>query len=78
MYQPTTPPQDPKSLPQWLMAEHNRMAQAINACWAPVEMLYEPPKRLQENMVVTARSPWNPGSGDGAYQLRGGVWRFLG
>jgi len=43
-----------------------------------LDALYAAPKKFREGSIVLAKSPWNPGSGDGVYCYRGGAWRFLG
>lgn len=43
-----------------------------------LEAVYAVPKKYREGSIVLAKSPWNPGSGDGVYCYRGGAWRFLG
>jgi hypothetical protein len=63
-----------------LKAELDKIAQAMET---PNQFLFlDPqfavPKKLREGLVVMAKAPWNPGSGDGVYAYRGGAWRFLG
>lgn len=74
-YQFTPPPSDEKSFQQWVITQFRQLA-----VYQPDVMptLTVPPKRLQEGLTVKAGAPWNPGSGDGVYQYRGGLWRFLG
>lgn len=80
-YLPRTPPSDPKLLPQWLVDEHRRIAQALEAgaerrTW---RTLYAAPEKFEEGDEVKADgTTWNPGSGAGLYLYRGGAWRFLG
>lgn len=40
---------------------------------------YAAPSVVKEGMIVWADgTTWNPGSGEGLYHYRGGVWRHLG
>lgn len=43
-----------------------------------LDPLYAAPKKFREGSIVFAKSPWNPGSGDGVYCYRSSAWRFLG
>lgn len=43
-----------------------------------LEPVFAVPKKYREGSIVFAKSPWNPGSGDGIYCYRAGAWRFLG
>ena len=63
-----------------LSAELNKIAQAMETPdpFISLDTLYAAPKKYREGTIVKAASPWNPGSGDGVYCYRGGVWRFLG
>lgn len=38
----------------------------------------QPPKPREGDIVKADGTAWNPGSGAGSYQYRGGAWRFLG
>jgi hypothetical protein len=54
-----------------------QMSQPIN--YLALNTIYEAPKRIFEGMIVKADgTTWNPGSGAGTYQYRGGAWRLLG
>lgn len=61
-------------------AELDKIAQAMETAdvMLNLDALYAAPKKFREGSIVLAKSPWNPGSGDGVYCYRGGAWRFLG
>ncbi|GKS86476.1 hypothetical protein AVMA1855_20010 [Acidovorax sp. SUPP1855] len=80
-YRPTNVPSDPQALPQFLDAEHNVIARAIEspADFLACRTLFKEPAKLAEGMIVLADGAlWNPGSGSGFYGYRAGAWRFLG
>lgn len=82
MYSPSNPPTDPTLLAQYLVTEHAKIQAAIEQAKEVVYFvpLAAPPKRVKEGGTVMAINPWAAtlSSGPGAYQYRGGSWRFLG
>lgn len=68
----------PPDAPAWIVSELRKLQEAING---PVDgvvfrTLYAEPRKLQEGLAVKADgTTWNPGSGSGAYQYRGGSWQ---
>ncbi len=80
-YTPGNVPTDPAAWPEYFRNEHAKIAQALETpserfTW---ETLYAPPKKFGEGTTVKADgTSWDPGSGAGTYQYRGGAWRFLG
>ena len=79
MYQFTPPPptDDPKSFQRWAVDQFQKVAQQDVGITLPT--LTKAPARLVEGLTVKADgTQWNPGSGAGCYQYRGGSWRFLG
>lgn len=66
---------------QWVEQEIQNIRAALSAAVDGViyNTLYAEPPRLYEGLTVKADGTvWDPGSGAGAYQYRGGAWRFLG
>ena len=41
------------------------------------QVLYQAPSKPREGQLVYAKSPWNPGSGDGLYVYKSGGWTFI-
>lgn len=84
MYQPREIPTNVNSwadLRVFLRAEHQAIAQAMAGPqdYAILRTLSAVPTKLIDGMTVKADGTlWNPGSGAGCYQYRGGAWRFLG
>ena len=65
---------------QWVDQEFSNVSTAMVA---PVDFVtfapqYKPPVKYWEGMEVLAKSPWNPGSGDGRYCYYSGAWNKLG
>lgn len=63
-----------------IAAELAKIAQAMETPdpFLTLDTLYSAPKKFREGTIVKASAPWNPGSGDGYYGYRAGLWRFLG
>lgn len=82
MYEPTAIPSDaPPSLRAWLAAQLRQVADVL-AAPEVVTMRFTPlaaePARYAEGYLVFANgTDWNPGSGAGLYERRGGAWRKL-
>lgn len=80
-YTPGNVPTDTASLAQFLRYEFAKIAQAMDTADERItlETLYAAPKKFDEGTTVKADgTSWDPGSGAGTYQYRGGAWRFLG
>lgn len=80
-YTPGNVPTDAASLAQFLRYEFAKIAQAMDTADERItlETLYAAPKKFGEGTTVKADgTSWDPGSGAGTYQYRGGAWRFLG
>lgn len=80
-YTPGNVPTDTASLAQFLRYEFAKIAQAMDTADERItlETLYAAPKKFGEGTTVKADgTSWDPGSGAGTYQYRGGAWRFLG
>lgn len=41
------------------------------------QVLTKEPARPKEGQLAYAKSPWNPGSGDGLYVYKSGGWTFI-
>ena len=75
------PPQDPKSIPQYLTKEMFEIAQAMSLPTDGVTLdpQFRAPTKPRTGLVVFADgTSWNPGSGEGVYVYRGAAWHFLG
>lgn len=80
-YYPGKVPQNPAELPGFLLDEFRRLQQALAAPQKTVRFvtLYAEPEKYSEGDVVKADgTTWNPGSGAGIYERRGGAWVFIG
>ena len=80
-YTPGNVPADQSSMVEFLRSELAKIAQAMETPddRITLETLYSPPNKYAEGTTVKADgTTWNPGSGAGTYQYRGGAWRFLG
>ena len=64
---------------KWVEEELVRIAQSVNELYEGIrDVLYVEPSRPREGMIVIADGvKWNPGSGAGAYEYRGGAWYKL-
>ncbi|HYE38158.1 hypothetical protein [Methylocaldum sp.] len=80
MYQPNTPPEDPKDIKLYLQEELNLIAAAMQlGISRHVEFLHTAPARPREGMVRGADgTDWNPGSGKGVYVYYNASWNKLG
>jgi len=79
MYVPRTPPAQWD--PAWFAQEQQNIRKELEAAVNGVILntLYAEPSRVYEGLTVKADgTTWNPGSGAGTYQYRGGAWRFWG
>lgn len=75
LYQPSTPPSGSADA-QWMFDELLRLARALTEQTA-VELRPRTtePDRPREGMLVFADGThWNPGSGKGTYEYKGGAW----
>jgi hypothetical protein len=80
-YTPGNVPMDLASMSEFLRSELAKIAQAMETPddRITLETLYAPPNKYGEGTTVKADGvSFNPGSGGGTYQYRGGAWRFLG
>jgi hypothetical protein len=80
-YTPGIVPNDPKALPDFLVREFAKIAQALDTAdqFLTLDTLYAAPAKYRDGMVCKADgTTWNPGSGAGVYVYRGGAWHFLG
>ena len=77
-YTPATVPTG--DLQAFLSEELSKIAQSTETADAMLMLdpLFAPPKKFREGAIVFAKAPWTPGSGDGCYMFRAGLWRFLG
>ncbi len=69
-----------EDLRAWIGENLRSLASALNEKLDnPTRMLYAPPERLKEGMIVLADgTTWDPGSGAGFYGYYGGSWHKLG
>lgn len=70
-----------EALARSVETELTRLAMVVNSESDGVILntLYAAPDKTPEGLTVKADgTTWNPGSGAGTYQWRGGAWRFLG
>ena len=80
-YTPGNPPTDAASIAAFLREELSKIAQAMETpnerfTWQTLSAV---PNKYGEGTTVKADGTnWDPGSGAGTYQYRGGAWRFLG
>jgi len=58
--------------------EIQRAAFRAEPYFLPQQLFAEPERKVNGMTVWADGSTWNPGSGAGMYQLRAGVWNFLG
>lgn len=80
-YTPGNVPTDTASIAEFLRYEFAKIAQAMDTPddRITLETLYAPPNKFNEGTTVKADgTSWDPGTGAGTYQYRGGAWRFLG
>jgi hypothetical protein len=82
MFEPTSIPSDaPAGLRQWLAAQLRRIADTLaqpEVISVRFTALAAQPDRYAEGDLVFANgTDWNPGSGAGLYERRGGAWRKL-
>lgn len=70
-------PSDLPNLVRYLFRELTRIGQELDSLNNPVPTLYEAPERPEEGLMVIAKAPWNPGSGDGLYIYLNSVWTFI-
>lgn len=80
-YRPQNPPTNPADLPGFLLAELRRLQKALAEQQTVVRFktLYAEPEKYGEgDFVMADGTTWNPGSGAGLYQRRGGAWVFVG
>lgn len=79
MYTPRNPPMQWD--PQWAAQEFQNIRASMQEAVDGViyKTLYAEPSRIYDGLTVKADgTTWDPGSGAGCYQYRGGAWRFLG
>lgn len=82
MYEPTSIPSDaPAGLRQWLAAQLRQIADVL-ATPEVVSMRFtalaaEPARYVEGSVAFANGTNWNPGSGAGLYERRGGAWRKL-
>lgn len=80
-YTPGNVPNDPSALSEFLRAELQNIAQAMDTADERItlETLYAAPKKFRDGTVALADgTTWNPGAGAGLYVYRGGSWCLLG
>ena len=82
MYEPTAIPSDtPSGLRSWLALQFRTLSDVLarpEANGVRFAVLHVEPDRRQDGDVVFADgSDWNPGSGAGLYERRGGAWHKL-
>lgn len=78
MFTPTIPPEfaDIPGLREWVMREFERLALELSETTVvELRQIGAEPKKPREGMIVSADGAnWNPGSGAGAYERKGGAW----
>jgi hypothetical protein len=82
MYEPTTTPSDaPPGLRSWLAAQLRQIADALGrpevASIRFGPLAAQPEHYVEGDLVFANGTDWNPGSGAGLYERRGGAWRKL-
>jgi len=80
-YTPGNVPTEQTAMVEFLCSELAKIAQAMETADERITLqtLYAPPNKFGEGTTVKADgTTWDPGSGAGTYQYRGGAWRFLG
>ena len=80
-YTPCNVPIDPAQMPEFLRAEIEKIAQAMDTSdpFFTLDTLYAYPPKYREGTIFKADgTTLNPGSGAGVYCRRGGAWTFLG
>ena len=81
MYTPAILPTDTGQLSGAVQKEFERFAQEQNATRSSIllDKINKAPDKPRNGMIVFADGTnWNPGSGQGYYGYKGGVWAFLG
>lgn len=81
-YQPRTVPASlARGLAAWLSKELRNIANALAAPEVEVmrfpPLAVEPSKRSEGMLAFANGTDWNPGSGAGLYEYRGGAWQKL-
>ena len=77
-YIPRPAPSDPAQLPGYLFQELQNLQNALTAARPSIILapVYAEPAKRPEGLVVYADgTTWDPGSGAGTYQWRGGAWQ---
>lgn len=77
-YIPRPAPSDPAQLPGYLFQELQNLQNALQASRPSIILtpVYAEPNKKPDGLVVYADGTvWNPGSGAGTYQWRGGAWQ---
>lgn len=77
-YLPLPVPTNPAELPRYLNAELSRISKLWSggSRFIVLSPSFAEPDKKPEGLVAYADgTTWNPGSGAGAYQWRGGAWR---
>jgi hypothetical protein len=82
MYSPTPIPADaPRDLRSWLADQLRQIADALARPEVNglrfAQLAAEPDKLTTGDVVWANGSDWNPGSGAGLYEYRGGAWHKL-
>lgn len=81
MFEPSVVPATFPALRTWLAAALREIADTLSAPTVRIvtfAQLAEEPERFDEGDIVFANgTDWNPGSGAGLYERRGGAWRKL-
>jgi hypothetical protein len=77
-YTPTIPPEfrDVSEAREWFMDELRRISEEFNETIAlELRQVARAPDKPREGMIVSADGTnWDPGSGAGAYEYKGGAW----
>ena len=65
-----------REMADWATPEFRKIAESMSETQAvDLRPVFAAPLRPREGMIVFADgTTWNPGSGAGAYERRGGVW----
>lgn len=78
-YTPSSPPGDAESLSEWARTEFEAISRILNEFDVTkfTVLHVAPPKPVAGSLAFADGTDWNPGSGVGFYEYRGGAWQKL-
>jgi hypothetical protein len=78
-YTPASPPGDPDHVQEWARSEFEAISRVLNEFDITKFKVTHvaPGKPVTGNLVFADGTDWNPGSGAGFYEYRGGSWQKL-